>query len=437
MSAPLKRTLAANIKEATRQEVSVMVGELGRRPSDDELATMVFQALADNTSHSEVGAQEAQTLARDLLDDMLHFGPLRPLLADPSVTEICVNGFDKVFVERSGQMRPTSEISFDDEAHLRRIINQIAQGVDRRIDENSPRLDARMEDGSRVNAVIAPIALDGSSLTIRRFPETRMSAHDLVELGSASRAMMEFLAAATKGRCSIVVAGGTGGGKTTLLNVLSAHIPEHERIVTIEDTAELRFNHDDMVRLEARPANIEGKGEVSIHDLVINALRMRPDRIIVGECRKTEAIEMIRAMTTGHDGSLTTIHADDVQTVYHNLEGMILEAAPSFSESACRRKIAQAIDLVVVVNRKSGGARIVESITAINGMEKDIIQSEPLFEFVQTGIAKDRTPVGYFKGCGIQCGPITSKIQAWGVDYDPSWMFDESERVTHTGSGPC
>lgn len=427
------RTLIARIKDVARQDISSMVGDLGRKPDDDELIEMIERAIWGSAEMAGLGSEETESLRLDMIDDMLYYGPLRPLLADTEVTEICVNAYDKVFTERAGEMRREMDISFDDEGHVRRIIDQISQGVDRRIDENSPRLDARMPDGSRVNAVIAPIVLGGSSLTIRRFPDTRMTAEDLVAYGSASASMMEFLAAATKGRCSIVVAGGTGGGKTTLLNVLSSYIPENERIITIEDTAELKLNHDNIVRLEARPANVEGKGEVTIHDLVVNSLRMRPDRIIVGECRKNEAIEMIRAMTTGHDGSLTTIHADDVATVYHNLEGMVLEAVPSLGEAACRRKIAQAVDIIVVVNRKSGGARIVESITAVTGMEGDVIQSELLFEFVQTGIGHDRTPRGFYRGCTIQCPSIVSKIESWGVTYDTSWMFDEFKRPEKGG----
>lgn len=433
MMPTIDRALAARIKDAARQDVSGMIGDLGRKPTDEETVEMISRAVADNGEVAELDDGQIEAMRLSMIDDMLHYGPLRPLLEDPAVTEICVNSCDKVFAERDGVLSREHGVAFDDEEHLRRIIDQIAQGVDRRIDDGSPLLDARMEDGSRVNAVVAPIALGGSSLTIRRFPEHRLQAADLVAYGSASPAMMEFLAAAAKGRCSIVVAGGTGGGKTTMLNILSTHIPEHERVVTIEDTAELRFDHGDIVRMEARPANVEGKGEVTIHDLVVNALRMRPDRIVVGECRKKEAIEMIRAMTTGHDGSLTTVHADDVATVYHNLEGMILEAVPSYSDEACRRKIAQAIDLVVIVNRASGGARIVESITAVTGMEGSVIQSEPLFEFVRTGIGPDRTPTGYFRGCGIQEQGIVSKIEGWGVEYDPDWMFDEYERPEKGG----
>lgn len=429
----IPRELSARIKNVARQDVSAMIGDLGRKPTDEETVDMISRAIADNGEVAGLDREQIEKMRVDMIDDMLHYGPLRPLLEDAAVTEICVNSCDKVFAERNGVMGWERDVVFDDEDHLRRIIDQIAQGVDRRIDDGSPLLDARMEDGSRVNAVVAPIVLGGSSLTIRRFPERRLEAEDLVAYGSASPAMMEFLAAATKGRCSIIVAGGTGGGKTTMLNVLSKNIPAHERVITIEDTAELRFEHDDIVRMEARPANVEGKGEVTIHDLVVNALRMRPDRIVVGECRKKEAIEMIRAMTTGHEGSLTTVHADDVATVYHNLEGMILEAVPSYTDKACRRKIAQAIDLVVIVNRASGGARIVESITAVTGMERSVIQSEPLFEFVQTGIGCDLTPTGYFQGCGIQERGILSKLERWGVRYNPDWMFDKYERPERGG----
>lgn len=427
------RELSARIKDYARKDVSAMIGDLGRQPTDEETAEMVSRAVADNGEAAGLDDDQIEAMSLGMIDDMLHFGPLRPLLEDASVTEICVNSCDKVFAERNGVMGWERDVVFDDEDHLRRIIDQMAQGVDRRIDDGSPLLDGRMDDGSRFNAVIAPIVLGGSSLTIRRFPERRLEAADLVAYGSASPAMMEFLAAATKGRCSIVVAGGTGGGKTTLLNVLSTHIPEHERVITIEDTAELRFAHDDIVRMEARPANVEGKGEVTIHDLVVNALRMRPDRIVVGECRKKEAIEMIRAMTTGHDGSLTTVHADDVPTVFHNLADMILEAVPSYTDEVCRRKIAQAIDLVVIVNRASGGARIVESVTAVTGMEGGVIQSEPLFRFAQTGIGPDRTPTGVYRGCGIHAQRIVSKIEAWGVEYDPDWVFDEYVRPEKNG----
>lgn len=428
MAATIDRAQSARFKGIIQQEVSTLVADFGADPTRDDMQNMIIQAVADNASASGFSEQDIAVLEQEIVDDMLNLGPLQSLLTDPTITEICVNSSSDIFVERGGLLE-RADIAFDGEAHLRRIIDQIAQGVNRHVDEQSPLLDARLADGSRVNTVIKPIALGGSSLTIRRFPEHRLTFQDIIDRKSASPAMLGFLAAAVEGRCNIVVAGGTGGGKTTLLNVLSSSIPDDERIITIEDVAELDFNHDNIIRLEARPANSEGSGEISIHDLVVNALRMRPDRIVVGECRKKEALEMIRSMTTGHDGSLTTVHANDVETVYQNLENMILEAVPSYDHEVCRRIIAQAIDLVVLVNRKKGGARIIESITAVSGMEGTTIQSEPLFEFKQTGIASDHTPAGTFRGCGSQHKKIISRIEEWGATYDPEWMFDEYERA--------
>ena len=300
-------------------------------------------------------------------------------------------------------------------------------------------MDARLPDGSRVNAVIPPLAVNGTALTIRKFAKDRMSALDLLAAETLSPAMLAFLAAAVSGRCSIVVAGGTGSGKTTLLNVLSAFIPAHERIVTVEDAAELQLKQDDLVSLESRPPNIEGKGEVTIHDLVKNALRMRPDRIVVGEVRDVEALEIINAMTTGHDGSLTTIHANDAQTALSRLETMLLKSSSGYDAATVRKMIAQAVDLVVVIGRMLDGTRKILSVNAIAGMEGPVISLEELFAFEQGPLLPGGRVSGAFAGAGFQPERVRNRIESWGVAYNPSWFFDRHEvgtRPAKEGAAP-
>ncbi len=426
-----RRSLAA-LKSRVQDELAARIADLGETPDERTVTALIDDILAAYRSVSpELAAYDAAALSRDVADDFLRFGPLQSLLADDSVTEIVANGPWKIFVERDGKMQPEPNVQFDDEAHLRRIVDRIGSRVNRRCDDASPLMDARLPDGSRVNAVIPPLAVNGTALTIRKFAKDRMGAMELLEAETLSPAMLAFLAAAVSGRCSIVVAGGTGSGKTTLLNVLSAFIPEHERIVTIEDAAELQLKQEDLVSLESRPPNVEGRGEVTIHDLVKNALRMRPDRIVVGECRDVEALEIINAMTTGHDGSLTTIHANDVPTALSRLETMLLKSSAGYDSPTVRKMIAQAVDLVVVVARMLDGSRKIVSISAVTGMEGQVIATEELFAFEQGPLLPGGRVSGVFAGSGFQPTRARNRIESWGVAYNPRWFFDRHE----TGGG--
>ncbi len=422
------RAAISKLKARVQEEVSARVADMGEAPDEARVTALIGEALGAYLAASpELATLDEATLAREIADDFLRFGPLQGLLADDSVTEIAANGPWKVYVERGGRMEPEPNVRFDDEAHLRRIVDRIGTRVNRRCDDASPLMDARLPDGSRVNAVIPPLAVNGTALTIRKFAKDRMSALDLLAAETLSPAMLAFLAASVSGRCSIVVAGGTGSGKTTLLNVLSAFIPAHERIVTVEDAAELQLKQDDLVSLESRPPNIEGKGEVTIHDLVKNALRMRPDRIVVGEVRDVEALEIINAMTTGHDGSLTTIHANDVQTALSRLETMLLKSSSGYDAATVRKMIAQAVDLVVVIGRMLDGTRKILSVNAVAGMEGPVISLEELFSFEQGPLMPGGRVSGAFVGAGFQPERVRNRIESWGVAYNPSWFFDRHE----------
>lgn len=425
MSAENTREVIAEVKARVQEELSIEVADLGFMPDADELEDMISRIYETLSYSLPLGQDELDDLRQDLVDDFLYFGPLQPFLADPAVTEICVNGPDSIFIEVDGRMQRAEGACFDSEAHLRRVIDQIGQGVNRRCDENSPIMDARLPDGSRVNAVIPPLALDGSVLTIRKFAKEAITAEGYVSWGSASPAMMAFLAAAVAGRCSIVVAGGTGSGKTTLLNILSHAIPEDERIITIEDSAELQLAQEDLVRMESRPANIEGAGLVTIHDLLRTALRQRPDRIIVGECRDAEALEMINAMTTGHDGSLTTVHANDVLTTFSRLEDMVRRCGIGYDSATIKRLISQAVNLVVIVKRFADGSRKVTSITALTGtMEGEVISKEELFRYEPLGFGQSGQQLGCFCGGGVPMDSIIERIESWGQSVDDDWFFD-------------
>jgi len=333
-------------------------------------------------------------------DEAIGLGLLEPLLADPSVTEIMVNRADEVFVERGGRLE-RFPLSFTSDRAVSGIIERIVAPLGRRIDESSPMVDARLKDGSRVNAVIPPLSLKGPSITIRKFSKRKLVAQDLEQFGSASPQMIEFLRVAVVHRKNVVISGGTGSGKTTLLNILSNFIPEDERIVTIEDAAELRLHHPNLVSLEARPANIEGRGLVAIRDLVRNSLRMRPDRIVVGECRGGEALDMLQAMNTGHDGSLTTAHANTPRDMLARLEVMVLMAGLDLPVSAIREQVASAIDIVVQQTRFACGTRKITHICEVTGVESGRIQLQDVFEFRQTGVDANGKTQGYFTGCGF------------------------------------
>lgn len=356
-----------------------------------------------------------QALCREVLDEAVGLGPLEPLLAAPDITEIMVNRYDEIYVERAGRLWRHSA-TFTSEQSVRWVIERIVTPLGRRIDESSPMVDARLPDGSRVHAIIPPVAMKGASLTIRKFPQRRPQMSDLIAAASLSEAMARFLALCVRMRKNLVVSGGTGSGKTTLLNILSNEIPDGERVVTIEDAAELRLNHDHLVALEARPANQEGRGRIAIRELVRNALRMRPDRIVVGECRGAEAFDMLTAMNTGHEGSLTTLHANSPRDALGRLESMILMAGLDLPLSAVREQIAASVELVVQQARLADGRRVVTSIVEVAGMESGRIQLQELFRF-------DRT--AGFKGCGA----LPGFSQGWaddGVSMDPAWFTETS-----------
>ncbi|CAA9300419.1 MAG: Type II/IV secretion system ATP hydrolase TadA/VirB11/CpaF, TadA subfamily, partial [uncultured Chloroflexia bacterium] len=374
---------------------------------------------------NEILAQESVQLARPdrqrLFDavaaEILAFGPLEPLLQDETVTEVMVNGPDLVYVERSGKLVET-DVKFESEEHVRRIIDRIIAPLGRRCDENSPMVDARLPDGSRVNAIIPPLALTGPTITIRKFPSDPMTVKDLLQFGTMTPAMMEFLKACVLGKLNVVVSGGTGSGKTTLLNVLSSFIPETDRIVTIEDAAELQLKQRHVIRLEKRPPNVEGQGEIKIRELVTNSLRMRPDRIVVGEVRSGEALDMLQAMNTGHDGSLTTAHSNSPRDTVSRLETMILMAGMDLPLRAIREQIASALDLIVHQERLQDGSRKIVKVTEVLGMEGDTIVLQDIFEYRAAGVV-GRQVVGEIVPTGIRPKCI-DKLAANGVTLLPS-----------------
>jgi pilus assembly protein CpaF len=375
--------------------------KLGRAPSDTARDEVLL--LIRNTVNSEavpLSFAERERLSREILDEIFGLGPLEPLLKDPTVSDILVNRYDRVYVERAGKIEPTG-LSFKDDAHLMQIIDRIVSRVGRRVDESSPMVDARLADGSRVNAIIPPLAIDGPCLSIRRFGHDPLTSRNMLENKTLTEGMLELLSAMVKGRLNILVSGGTGAGKTTLLNVLSGFIPNSERIVTIEDAAELQMKQEHVVRLETRPPNIEGKGAVRQRQLVINSLRMRPDRIVVGEVRGEEAFDMLQAMNTGHEGSLTTVHANSPRDALARLESMFSMANLNLPERAMRHQIASAIHAVVQIARLADGTRKVISVSEVTGMEGDIIAMQEVFVFERSGIDKDGRVKGIFQGTGI------------------------------------
>ncbi|MDW8064448.1 MAG: CpaF family protein [Anaerolineae bacterium] len=385
----------------------------------DELRAMIeekFDAvLMEN--HIVLSRLERQRLFEQIVAEILGFGPLEPLLKDDTITEIMVNGPKKVYIERHGKIERTNVV-FEDDEHLMRIIERIVAPLGRRVDESMPYVDARLPDGSRVNIVIPPISLIGPVVTIRKFYRTPLTVDDLVRLGSATAEVMEFLKACVQAKINIVVSGGTGSGKTTLLNILSGFIPEGERIVTIENAAELQLRQEHVVTLETRPPNIEGKGEITMRDLVINALRMRPDRIIVGECRGGEAFDMLQAMNTGHEGSMTTIHANTPRDALARLENMVLMAGTDLPHRAIREQIAMAIDLIVQTARLRDGSRKIISITEIQGLEGEVITTTELFKFEHYGMEGGKI-IGRLVPTGIRPRFI-DRLEAAGIRLPPA-----------------
>ena len=365
---------------------------------------------------------ERDQLIKEILDELFGLGPLEPLLADPSVSDILVNGSQNVYVERHGLLERTN-VTFDDDAHVMRIVDRIVSRIGRRVDEASPMVDARLQDGSRVNVIIPPLSLDGPILSIRRFGSEPLTADKLMENNTLTPEMLQLLKGAVEGKLNIMISGGTGAGKTTLLNVLSAFIPEQERICTIEDAAELQLKQDHVVRLETRPPNIEGKGAIKQRQLVLNALRMRPDRIIVGEVRGEEALDMLQAMNTGHEGSLTTIHANTPRDALSRLETMVSMANVSLPDKAIRQQIASAFELVVQVSRLPDGSRKITNITEITGMEGPTVTMQDLFLFERHGYDEDMKVRGWFRPSGIR-PKFTEKLLAAGIVLPPE-MFEQ------------
>jgi pilus assembly protein CpaF len=376
--------------------------KLGRTQGDsarDEVLVLIRTSV--NNEAVPLSFAERERLAREILDEIFGLGPLEPLLKDPSISDILVNRFDRVYVERAGKLEITG-LSFKDNQHLMQIIDRIVSRVGRRVDESSPMVDARLADGSRVNAIIPPLALDGACLSIRRFGRDPITARNMIDNKTLSEPMLELLSAMVKGRLNLLISGGTGAGKTTLLNVLSGYIPNSERIVTIEDAAELQLKQEHVVRLETRPPNIEGKGAVRMRQLVINSLRMRPDRIVVGEVRGEEAFDMLQAMNTGHEGSLTTVHANSQRDALARVENMVSMANLNIPERAVRHQIASAIHAVVQIARLSDGSRKVITISEVTGMEAETILMQDIFVFDRTGIDESGRVRGAFRAVGIR-----------------------------------
>jgi len=391
----------------------------------EELGILVEQLLLE--SGAALNAQERRRMVLDIQDEIMGLGPLEPLLADPTISDILVNGPYQVFVERYGRLELT-DVVFSDADHLMKIIDKIVSRIGRRVDESSPMVDARLQDGSRVNAIIPPLALDGPLLSIRRFSVVPLTMEDLIGKRSLTPALGELLSAMVKGKMNILISGGTGTGKTTLLNVLSASIPHHERIVTIEDAAELQLQQPHVVRLETRPPNIEGKGEVTQRALVINSLRMRPDRVVLGEVRGAEVLDMLQAMNTGHEGSMATVHANSPRDALTRLENMATYGGATIPQDAMRHQISSAINAVVQIARLSDGRRKLISLQEITGMEGDVITMQEIYRFTQTGVAADGTVQGHFRATGVR-PKFMDRLKSFGLSvpdatFDPSLIYE-------------
>jgi pilus assembly protein CpaF len=375
--------------------------KLGRTTGDsarEEVLVLIRSSV--NSEAVPLSFAEREKLSREILDEIFGLGPLEPLLKDPTISDILVNRFDRVYVERAGKLEITG-LSFKDNQHLMQIIDRIVSRIGRRVDESSPMVDARLQDGSRVNAIIPPLALDGACLSIRRFGRDPITARNMLDNKTLTEPMLELLSAVVKGRLNVIISGGTGAGKTTVLNVLSGYIPNSERIVTIEDAAELQLKQEHIVRLETRPPNIEGKGSVRMRQLVINSLRMRPDRIVVGEVRGEEAFDMLQAMNTGHEGSLTTVHANSPRDALARIENMVSMANLNIPERAIRHQIANAVHAVVQVARLSDGSRKILTISEVTGMEGDMIALQDIFVFDRTGVDESGKVRGVFHSTGL------------------------------------
>jgi len=427
----------AGLSFAAYQELKSSVHrELLNRVDLEKVATLrdarirgqIFSVIQDLVANlnTPMSAPERERLSREVLDEVFGLGPLEPLLQDPTIDDILVNTYKQVYVERGGLLEETN-VMFKDDAHLMHIIEKVVSAVGRRVDESSPMVDARLADGSRINVIIPPLAIDGPMLSIRRFGHVPLSSDDLVGNLTLTPPMLELLKGAVRARLGIVISGGTGAGKTTLLNVLSSYISEKERIVTIEDSAELRLKQRHVIRLECRPPNVEGKGAVRQRQLVINSLRMRPDRIIVGEVRGEEALDMLQAMNTGHDGSLTTVHANSPRDAISRLETMALMANLNLPEKAIRQQIASAVALVVQISRLSDGTRRVTHLTEITGMDEEVVSMQDIFFFEKRGVAANGRVIGAFAATGIR-PKFAEKLKASGVPV-PASLFEHMVEV--------
>lgn len=427
------------IRSAIQDELSDRISRISSGANDQTVKTLITQTVEELAAErAEIQRDDIDDLIESFVNEFLHLGPLQPLLADPEISEIMVNGagFDEngellpheVWIERNGLLERAPEVVFDDEEHVRRIMNRIVGRIGRHMDEANPIEDASLADGSRFNGTLYPIAPDGSTFNIRRFQQDRLGWRDLVDIGTATVSQIEFLATCVKSRLSILVSGGTGSGKTTLLNVLGGFIEGSERIVTIEDTCELLLHrrHPHVVRFEARKRNAEGAGEVTLDDHLVAALRKRPDRIIVGECRGPEAATMLEAMSTGHDGSMTTIHANDTVAALTRLVTLVKSGDRSLSEDTVRAKIADALDIVVQVQRLSDGVRRIVGIEAVGGYADGVIQHEPLWVFERAGIDDEGHVIGRHVPSGAQPSAVRRKIEEAGYEYDCAWLVDEA-----------
>ncbi|HEU4761689.1 MAG TPA: CpaF family protein [Gemmatimonadales bacterium] len=396
----LERLNLSNLDKLTREQVT------------DAIRKVVLDLIGQESV--PLNFEEREELVKQVLDEIFGLGPIQPLIEDPDISDVMVNTWKSVFIERNGKIEKT-DVRFQDDRHLLQVIDRIVSAVGRRIDDSSPMVDARLPDGSRVNAIIKPLAIDGPHLSIRKFKRDAYGGEDLIRMESLTEPMLEMLRGIVRARLNVLISGGTGAGKTTLLNILSSFIPANERILTIEDSAELQLRQPHVVRLETRPANIEGEGEVPQRLLLVNALRMRPDRIIMGECRGAEAVDMLQAMNTGHDGSITTLHANSPRDALSRLETMISMASLDLPEKAMRQQIASAIQVVIQAQRLSDGTRKISSISEIVGMEGDVITMQEIFAFERMGMDENDRVIGRFKATGIR-PRFTERLKAYGID---------------------
>jgi len=402
------------------------LNKVSRRDAEPEIRSLINSMIEAEAHTTPLSLFERENLIGDVLNELFGLGPLEVLLKDRDISDILVNRYDQVYIERNGKLEETGVV-FKDDRHLMQIIERIVSSVGRRIDESSPMVDARLQDGSRVNAIIPPLALDGPALSIRRFRTDRLGAQDLVERDSLTQPMLDFLQGTVAAKLNIIVSGGTGAGKTTLLNILSSFIGETERVVTIEDAAELMLRQRHVVRLETRPSNIEGKGAVRARDLVINALRMRPDRIVVGEVRGAEALDMLQAMNTGHDGSLTTIHANSPRDALYRMDTMVAMANLNIPDRAVRQQIASAVNILVQISRQADGTRRVTAVSEITGMEGEVITMQDIFLFEKSGVASGGKVTGRFRATGIR-PKCSDRLMTSGIHL-PMDMFDHMKVV--------